>query len=849
MGISKVADLMYEVQTNLLSKGANYTDLYYALMHATENLSWSLEDKYYVENACLATEIINCNINCNIPGDIAGSPGVDLEDLMALASNWLLTQESQSNINRDGKVDLLDFGIMSKNWLAKLPSVPQNLHTLVIESNKVSLQWDATLNTSEYVVGISEDSINWLEYRTANTDFLFSGLKSYTYYYFQVKAANSYCVSKPSNQVYIRTLPAAPTNLVATSVQRYKVALQWNASPDAGTYQVSKSKDNVNWNQYGDPISGTSLTVSDLTADTVYYFRVKTVRGDYRSEPSNIIEVRTLVDKLATPTNFRCTSIGLFNVNLQWDKVSYAHGYNIIRSTDGTNWVDSGKVSDIDTLSFTVSGLAPATKYYFKIQAWGQYEDNYSEFTDPALEAHTKAITPPSNLVATSVQRYKVTLQWNASPDAGTYQVSKRKDNIDDWDQYGDPISGTSLTVSDLTADTVYYFRVKTVRGDYRSEPSNIIEVTTLDEQLATPTNFRCTSTGLFNVNLQWDKVSYAHGYNIKRRTDDTNWVDSGKVSDIDTLSFTVSGLAPATKYYFKIQAWGQYEDNYSEFTDPALEAHTKAITPPSNLVATSVQQYKVTLQWNASPDAGTYQVSKSKDNVNWNQYGDPISGTSLTVSDLTADTVYYFRVKTVRGDYRSASIDITVKTLPPAPITPTNFRCTGYNLFNVTLKWDKVSYTHYYQVSRSTDNVNWAKSGRTDDATADTLTVSDLAPDTLYYFRVKACNEYEGDSEFTTPITVRTKAISPPANLRVVERWAKRIRLQWDASPNATLYQVSKSLDGINWDRTGGEISETILTVTELTPNTNYYFRVKALNQDFRSIESNIVSTKTKTE
>jgi Zn-dependent metalloprotease/subtilisin-like proprotein convertase family protein len=57
MGIDKVAELYYEVQTNLLTMAANYNDLYFALIQAAINLEWTDDEKQNLEHACQAVEI------------------------------------------------------------------------------------------------------------------------------------------------------------------------------------------------------------------------------------------------------------------------------------------------------------------------------------------------------------------------------------------------------------------------------------------------------------------------------------------------------------------------------------------------------------------------------------------------------------------------------------------------------------------------------------------------------------------------------------------------------------------------------------------------------------------------
>jgi Zn-dependent metalloprotease len=57
LGITKVADLYYEVQTNLLTSGSNYKDLYNALIQAGINLGYSTADQQEILDALNAVQM------------------------------------------------------------------------------------------------------------------------------------------------------------------------------------------------------------------------------------------------------------------------------------------------------------------------------------------------------------------------------------------------------------------------------------------------------------------------------------------------------------------------------------------------------------------------------------------------------------------------------------------------------------------------------------------------------------------------------------------------------------------------------------------------------------------------
>jgi len=67
LGIDKVADLFYEIQTNLLTSASDYQDLYDALLQAAINLGFDASDSQQVQNAVDATEMNQQPSSCPAP--------------------------------------------------------------------------------------------------------------------------------------------------------------------------------------------------------------------------------------------------------------------------------------------------------------------------------------------------------------------------------------------------------------------------------------------------------------------------------------------------------------------------------------------------------------------------------------------------------------------------------------------------------------------------------------------------------------------------------------------------------------------------------------------------------------
>jgi Zn-dependent metalloprotease len=57
MGIGRVADLYYEVQTHLLTSGADWTDLFHALQQGAINLDWTVAEQNNLLRACRSVNV------------------------------------------------------------------------------------------------------------------------------------------------------------------------------------------------------------------------------------------------------------------------------------------------------------------------------------------------------------------------------------------------------------------------------------------------------------------------------------------------------------------------------------------------------------------------------------------------------------------------------------------------------------------------------------------------------------------------------------------------------------------------------------------------------------------------
>ncbi|NRQ31028.1 chitinase [Nonomuraea sp. NN258] len=188
----------------------------------------------------------------------------------------------------------------------------------------------------------------------------------------------------------------------------------------------------------------------------------------------------------------------------------------------------------------------------------------------------------------------------------------------------------------------------------------------------------------------------------------------------------------------------------------------------PGNLRSPVKTTKTVSLAWDAAT-AGSLPIV-GYEVYNGTAQAASVTGTTATVSGLTANTEYTFTVKAKdrKGTLSPASNALTVTTRNPAddtqaPSTPGGLTSTGKTSASVTLSW-----------SAATDNSGVANydvyvgSTVATTVTGTTATVTGLSPSTEYSFTVKARDLYDNVSGASAAVKVTTADIVETGYARV---------------------------------------------------------------------------------
>ncbi len=429
-------------------------------------------------------------------------------------------------------------------------------------SGQVSVSWNAVSNATAYNLyyattpGVTTTSGTKIS--TAGSPYVQAGLAAGTTYYFIVSAVNSAGESSTSAQIQastaaapaVATVPVAPGGVIATGGTK-QVTLSWKPVSTATSYNVYyATKPGVSTGNGTKLADATSPSVHPgLTDATTYYYIVTAVNSTGESAASAQVAATTL-DTIPSPTvpavpSGVSAAGGGNQVTVSWTAVTGASSYNVYWSaTPGVTIANGSKISGI-TSPFVKSGLSAGTAYYFIVTSANSVGESAAS---PQAQATTNAAPPAVSAAPTGISATgganQVSLSWSAVSGASAYNI------------YWSTASGVTTTTgtkitsaknsyvqTGLAAGTTYYYIITAVNSAGES-----------------PASVRATATTNAPVSkqqaLSWDPVAGATSYNLYWSTvSGVTPANGTKISGISSTTYTHTGLAAGTTYYYVVTA------------------------------------------------------------------------------------------------------------------------------------------------------------------------------------------------------------------------------------------------------------------------------------------------------
>lgn len=464
---------------------------------------------------------------------------------------------------------------------------PQNVRAVATSATSVKISWDSVEGVTGYqvsyfdnptatrstVAGITNETSMVVEnLKTGNTyEFIVNSRKLVDGEWFYSWRSEGVFISPKATPTPTRNptptkkptatatptptvaRPAAPANVKAASVSSTSVKVSWNAVSNAAGYEVYRCGTKNGTYVLLGSVTATSRNCPGLTTGKTYYFKVrsyKMVNG--KKVYSAYSAIVSATPKLSAPTGAKAASASGTAINVSWNAVTGATGYEVYRSTakSGT-YVLLGSVT---ATSRKCPGLTTGTTYYFKVRAYKTVNGNkvYSAYS--SIVSTAPKLSTPTNVKAVSTSVTSIKVSWAAVEGAAGYDVFRSTSKDSSFVLLGS-VTATSRNCPGLTTGKTYYFKVrayKTVNGNkVYSAYSTVVSAV---PKPATPSNMKAVSASATSIKLTWNAVTGATGYEVYRSTSKNGpfdylcWVSENiKVS---------TALKTGTTYFYKVRAF-----------------------------------------------------------------------------------------------------------------------------------------------------------------------------------------------------------------------------------------------------------------------------------------------------
>ena len=440
---------------------------------------------------------------------------------------------------------------------------------------------------------------------------------------------------------------------------------------------------------------------------------------------------------------------------------------------------------------------------------------------EPEPEPEPQAPATPTGLHVDETTQTSIEWHWNAVEGANAYVVQiSLNEMFGDEDDRADITLEPHYKVTDLEPNTSVYLRVAAAIGTSLEDAlvsaftTHVTGVSAMPpppppapEPPGMPTGLMVSETTQTSITWTWNAVEGATGYMVQV-SDDEMFDDTDESHATEETSYTASDLEPDTTVYVRVAATSEagtgafttHVTGMSAMVPPPPPLETPAA--PTGLTGVGTTDTAIMWSWDAVMGADGYQVQVNSDDDFAGVDAMNVAETSYTQTGLTAGATSYLRVRaTVGSGDRMAMSEWTAQksaTTRTPPVMPMNLAATAGD-GSITWTWDAADHADSYDVQHSADGA-FLPDMDSENVAETSFTVSDLAPGTAGYLRVRASGGTGDQVRLTSGWTAPTRGMSaqiaiPPAPTGLNATGGDgSITWGWNAVDGATGYQVQVS-------------------------------------------------------
>ena len=420
--------------------------------------------------------------------------------------------------------------------------------------------------------------------------------------------------------------------------------------------------------------------------------------------------------------------------------------------------------------------------------------------------------------LSTSRSVSTVTVTWDELDDADSYEWRRRTGSTGTWTAWTETTT-RSLTYSG-SADTTYYWEVRGKNAGGTGPAAQVSHHIPAASAPGPVTGLTCSASGT-SITVSWTAVAGVDGYRWREREGATGtW---GAWNTTTSTSFTRSNRTRGSTYYYQVRSRKSSLESASRSCNATVAPPT-----PANCDAT-VDSTTITFSWDSVASATSYEWrEKEGASGTWSGWTDTTS-TSVTRSNLTEGSTYYYevRAKNSAGNSAACSDNVPVPTTPPVPGAVTDLTCT-VNQTTITLSWSGVTGATSYEW-REREGASGTWSGWTE-TTSTSVERSNLTEGSTYYYEVRGKNSTGTGTADDANCEVPSDDPPDPVTNLSATLSGLSITVSWDSVTEATSYEWREKAGSGSFG-SWTETTSTSFTRSNRATDTTYTYEVRSKN------------------
>jgi hypothetical protein len=350
--------------------------------------------------------------------------------------------------------------------------------------------------------------------------------------------------------------PAAPRDLNAIPLSTTQTHLTWQDRSDNETgFEIQRKT--VGFATIGAASRNATSFIDDSPPPEPATYRVRAVNRESESPFTN--EAVAAPGPPTPPGNLQAFALTSGIVGVTWTDSQGEAGYRVHRRIGNSATSVLLATLPTNTTSFADGAAVPNNPHTYSVTA-------FNNLGETAAEATVVVLAAPANLdaraVSASATRIDVSWEDRSGPRETGFQLQRRQQGTSSFTTIAVlDANVTSFLDSGLARGTTYSYRVRALAENSVSSFSNTGSATTGIIPVA-PSNVRAAALGPDRVEVAWqDNSRFEAGFRVERQDPDQDFRPVGTVAT-DATSFTDEGLAPLTRYEYRVFAFNDGGDS-----------------------------------------------------------------------------------------------------------------------------------------------------------------------------------------------------------------------------------------------------------------------------------------------